>query len=125
MRVKFQDRPGRFAISMELINEATEEELGLLFSRVRVWRVEPDVCSGMLIYSATSPRFRHVKAGEEAPWYRFMLTRDDEGQVDVDIQEATEPMWVHTVPPGYGEGVVKIPAGLRLVDAEGREVARG
>lgn len=126
MKIRNRDRSGRFALSFDLLATAKPDELAVLFSGVTIYRAEPDVVMGMVVYHATSPMFREVKAGEEAPWYCFIVSRTDDGNVTLEVQEATESMWVHQLPVGYGEGMVQVPAGLALVDREtGEEVGHG
>lgn len=117
-KLRFGDRPGRFALSMEVLNGANDDELALLFSRVRVWRAEPDIMRGVVVYHGTSAMFRQVSDGSMTPWYRFTFTRPKGGKLTLEAAEADRPVLEVVLPDGYGWGVVQVPAGMRLVDVE-------
>jgi hypothetical protein len=111
---------------MAVLNGAKDDELGLLFSRVRVWKAEPDLMAGVVVYSGTSAMFRQVQKGERPPWYRFIFTKAKGGKITMVVEVAGQPVDEVVLPTRYGGGVVYVPEGMRLVYAEtGEELFHG
>jgi hypothetical protein len=103
-------RCGKFAVSIEFLNNKQEYAKKHIFSNMIIFESEICLFYQMVSYTAVSEKFREVKVGEEIPWYKIFI--QDENVNFVEFASCKE---IREIPTDYGNSVIEIPYGYKLI----------